>query len=51
MPLVPDMYADMLGVPRFMRPDLIHPTAEGQKVVADNILAESRRLVREAAGR
>lgn len=51
VPLVPDMYADMLGEPRFMRPDLIHPTAEGQMVVADNILPELRRLVLAAAGR
>ncbi len=51
VPLVPDMYEDVLGVPRFMRPDLIHPTAEGQKVVADNILPALRSLVLEVAGR
>jgi acyl-CoA thioesterase-1 len=51
VPLVPDMFEDALGVPRFMRPDLIHPTAEGQKVVADNVLPQLRELVLSVLGR
>jgi acyl-CoA thioesterase-1 len=51
VPLVPDMYADALGVPRFMQRDGIHPTAEGQQVVADNVLPQLRPLVLSALGR
>jgi acyl-CoA thioesterase-1 len=47
--LVPDMFEDALDVPRFMQPDRIHPTAEGQKVVAENILPELRALVQAVA--
>lgn len=51
VPLVPDMFEDMLGVPRFMQPDLIHPTAEGQMVVADHVLPALRELLRARAAR
>jgi len=51
VPLVPDMYEDALGIPRFMQADSIHPTAEGQKVVAENVLPQLREVVLEALGR
>ena len=51
VPLVPDMYEDALGNPRFMQEDSIHPTAEGQKVVAENVLPELREVVEEVLGR
>lgn len=51
VPLVPDMFEDMLGLPRFMQPDLIHPTAEGQMVVADHVLPALRELLRARAAR
>lgn len=51
VPLVPDMYEDALGNPRFMQADNIHPTAEGQKVVAENVLPQLRELVLEVPGR
>lgn len=38
VPLVPDLLQDALGQPRFMQADGIHPTAEGQRVLADNVL-------------
>jgi len=51
VPLVVDMYEDALGNPRFMQADSIHPTAEGQKVVAENVLPQLREVVRQALGR
>jgi len=51
VPLVPDMFEDALGVPRFMQHDGIHPTAEGQMVVADNLLPQLRAVVKEVLGR
>jgi acyl-CoA thioesterase-1 len=51
VPLVPDMFEDALGNPRFMQADMIHPTAEGQMVVAENILPALRALVLETLGR
>lgn len=51
VPLVPDMFADILGNPRFMQQDAIHPTAEGQMVVADNVLPGLRPLVLAVLGR
>jgi len=51
VPLVPDMFADALGNPRFMQHDQIHPTAEGQMVVAENLLPGLRPLVEAVLGR
>ncbi|HEX5011181.1 MAG TPA: arylesterase [Planctomycetota bacterium] len=51
VPLVPDMFEDALGNPRFMQSDDIHPTAEGQEVVAENVLPQLRSVVLQALGR
>jgi acyl-CoA thioesterase-1 len=50
VPLVPDMFLDALGVERFMQRDGIHPTAEGQKVVADNVLPGLRAVLATLPG-
>jgi acyl-CoA thioesterase-1 len=49
VPLVPDLLDDVLGQPRFMQTDGIHPTAEGHKVLADNVLPVLRAAVADLA--
>jgi acyl-CoA thioesterase-1 len=46
VPLVPFVLEGVGGVPAMNQPDGIHPTAEGQKVVAENVLKELRMMVR-----
>ena len=36
-PLVPFMLTNVIGKPHLMQPDLIHPNAEGARVIADTI--------------
>ncbi len=37
VPLVPFMLAGVIGNPRLMQPDHVHPNADGAKAIADNI--------------
>lgn len=47
VPLVPDLLEDVFGDPRRMQRDGIHPTAEGHRVVAENLLPQLRAVLRE----
>jgi acyl-CoA thioesterase-1 len=47
VPLVPDILEDALGQPRFMQADGLHPNAEGQRVLAANVLPVLRAEVAE----
>ncbi len=47
LPLVPDLLEDVLGDPRRMQRDAIHPSAEGHRVAADNLLPHLRDVLRE----
>lgn len=43
--LVPRMLEGVAGKPSLMQPDGIHPTAEGQRVIADNVLPALAKLL------
>lgn len=45
VPLVPFLLQGVGGVARLNQPDGIHPTAEGQEVVADNVAPHLRALI------
>jgi acyl-CoA thioesterase-1 len=47
VPLVPDLLEDVLGDPRRMQPDAIHPSAEGHRVAAENLLPHLRAVLRD----
>jgi acyl-CoA thioesterase-1 len=49
VPLVPDILEDTQGEPRFMQADGLHPTAEGQQVLAANVLPVLRAAVADLA--
>ena len=50
VPLVPFVLEGVGGDPRLNQPDGIHPTAEGQRIVARNLLPHLRSIVREQIG-
>ncbi len=45
VPLLPDLFEDALLQPRFMLADNIHPTAEGHRVLAFNLLPHLRAVL------
>src|SRR5581483_9260515 len=45
VPLVPFLLARVAGIPALNQPDGIHPTAEGARIVADNVWAVLRPVV------
>jgi acyl-CoA thioesterase-1 len=47
VPLVPFVLEGVGGDPDLNQPDGIHPTAEGHRVVAENVLPQLRALVRQ----
>jgi len=49
VPLVPDLLEDVLGQPRFVQADGFHPSAEGHKVLAANVLPVLRAAVADLA--
>lgn len=51
VPLVPFVLEGVGGDPRFNQPDGIHPTAEGHRVIAENVGAYVERLFTLEAGR
>lgn len=48
--LVPFLLADVAGVRRLNQPDGVHPTAEGQQIVAETVFGVVEPVVREVAG-
>jgi acyl-CoA thioesterase-1 len=50
VPLVPDLLEDVLGDPRRMQRDAIHPSAEGHRVAAENLLPHLREVLRDLPG-
>jgi acyl-CoA thioesterase-1 len=48
VPLVPRMLEGVAGKPSLMQPDGIHPTAEGQHVVADNVFPALAKLLKRS---
>jgi acyl-CoA thioesterase I len=48
--LVPHLLADVAGVPGRTFPDLIHPNAEGQRVIAETVWGHLEPVLRETAG-
>ena len=49
VPLVPFLLEGVGGVPSLNQPDGIHPTAEGQRIVAKTVFPHLRQLLRPAA--
>ena len=47
--LIPFLLEDVAGIPELNQPDGIHPTKEGQKIVANTVWEVLRPLVREKA--
>jgi acyl-CoA thioesterase-1 len=47
VPLVPDLLEDVLGDPRRMQRDAIHPSAEGHRVAAENLLPHLRDVLED----
>jgi acyl-CoA thioesterase I len=43
--LIPYLLKDVGGVPSLNQPDYIHPTAEGQKIVAENVWAVLKQVL------
>jgi acyl-CoA thioesterase-1 len=48
--LVPFLLEGVGGVAKLNQPDLIHPTAEGQKRIAENVWPVLESVLRERAG-
>ena len=51
LPLIPFLLEDVGGVPSLNQGDGIHPNAEGQRIVAENVWGVLEPELREAAGR
>lgn len=49
VPLIPFLLEKVGGVPELNQPDGIHPTADGQRLVAETVWAVLEPIVREAA--
>ena len=47
VPLVPFLLEGVAGDPRLNQPDGIHPTAQGQQVIADTVWPHLKRLLRK----
>jgi acyl-CoA thioesterase I len=45
VPLVPFMLIDVIGNPRLMQPDHVHPNADGARVMADHVWPYLERLL------
>jgi len=50
-PLVPFLLTDVAGLPELNQADGIHPTAEGHRLLAENVLPHLRAMLAEGAGR
>ncbi len=46
VPLVPFALEGVAGIPELNQPDGIHPTADGQKIIAHNVISPLRKLVK-----
>ena len=51
VPLVPFVLQGVGGEPKLNQPDGIHPTSEGHRLIAENVLAHLRSLARQRASR
>ena len=49
--LVPFLLEGVCGNPELNLPDMIHPTAEGQKIVAENVWKMLKPVLEKASGK